>query len=95
MMDTTQRTIASRRNEIAPTSKTHRAEGIEICPICRGRAKASEPSFREMVLDGTCASVLVVILVTVCYLSEQWLERASHCALDRLIWSERIESWNR
>lgn len=95
MMNTSQRTIASHQSEDGSPDETHRADGIELCPICRGRANTSQPSIREMVLDGICASLLVVILVTVCYLSEQWLEQASHYALDRLIWSERIESWNR
>ena len=37
MMDTSQRTIASHRNAVALTSKTHRAEGTERCPLLRGR----------------------------------------------------------
>ena len=95
MMDMSQRTIVSHRNEIAFTGKTHQAEGIEACPFCGGGTNASRPSFKEMALDGICATVLFAILVPICYVSQQWLDQAGHHALDRLIWCERLESWNR
>jgi hypothetical protein len=51
-------------------------------------------SIREVLLNIVCAAVLLAILVPVVWFAEQWLERASQRAVDRMNWREPIENWN-
>ena len=53
------------------------------------------PSIHEMTVNVVCASLLLAIAVPAAWATEQWVGRQSHKVMDRMIWREPVESWNR
>jgi hypothetical protein len=88
------RVTTSQRREPTIMGEVQRSEVNEVCPQCGRRSNAPRLSIREVLLNSVCVAVLLAILVPAVWFAEQWLERASQRAVDRMIWREPIESWN-
>lgn len=52
-------------------------------------------SFREMAVNLICGCLLLSILIPAGLLAERWVEDAGHRFVDRMVWREPVESWNR
>jgi hypothetical protein len=52
-------------------------------------------SLREMAVNFICGCLLLSILIPVGVLAEHWVEDAGHRFVDRMVWRELVESWER
>ena len=94
MMNLLMRATTSLRKKSTISGKAQQSEVNELCPLCGRMSNPPRLSIREVLLNVVCAAVLLAILVPVVWFAEQWLERASQRAVDRMIWREPIENWN-
>jgi hypothetical protein len=48
-----------------------------------------------MAVNFICGCLLLSILIPVGVLAEHWVEDAGHRFVDRMVWRELVESWER
>jgi hypothetical protein len=48
-----------------------------------------------MVAAALCGALLLSVAVPACWATEQWVERQARRMLDRAVWHEPLDDWNR
>jgi hypothetical protein len=67
----------------------------ERCSQCGAPIPRSRITFREMAVNLICGCLLLSILVPAGLVAEHWVEDAGHRFVDRMVWREPVESWDR
>lgn len=67
----------------------------ERCPHCGAPVPFPRTTFRDIALNLVCGSLLLSILIPAGLLAEHWMEDAGHRLVDRMVWREPVENWNR
>lgn len=67
----------------------------ERCPRCGAPIASPRMSFGEMAVNLICGCLLLSILIPAGLMAEHWVEGAGHRFVDRMVWREPVESWNR
>lgn len=52
-------------------------------------------SMREIAVSLVCGCLLLSILIPAGLMAEHWMEDAGHRFVDRMVWREPVETWNR
>ncbi|HZY63772.1 MAG TPA: hypothetical protein VFE38_14720 [Edaphobacter sp.] len=52
-------------------------------------------SIREITVSVVCGGLLLSILNPAVLMAEHWMEDAGHRLVNRMVWREPVEDWNR
>jgi hypothetical protein len=93
-MRMTKKAIAAIWKVLTGLRKTHGSSVNDVCPSCGAKVTLPRPSIREVIVTSLGGCLLVVMLVSACWITEQWIEREGHRILDNMVWHEPLDSWS-
>jgi hypothetical protein len=73
--------------------KTKGSSVNDVCPSCGARVTLLRPPIREVAVTTVGGCLLAVMLVSACWITEQWIEREGQRILDNMVWHEPLDSW--
>ena len=74
--------------------KTQGSSVNDVCPSCGARVTLLRSSIREVAVTTVGGCLLAVMLVSACWITEQWIEREGQRILDNMVWHEPLDSWS-
>jgi hypothetical protein len=93
-MRMTKEAIATIWKALTGSGKTQGSSVNEVCLAYGARVTSPRASIREVVVTTVGGCLLAVMLVSVCWITERWIEREGHRILDNMVWNEPLDSWS-
>ena len=93
-MRTTKKAIVEIWKVLTGPRKTQGSSVNDVCPSCGARVTSPRPSIGEVAVTTVGGCLLVVILVSTCWISERLIEREGQRILDNMTWHEPLDSWS-
>ncbi len=89
------RSFASNWRRLKEQAEVPKSANREQCPRCGAPIIPLRLTIREIVIAGLCGALFLSVVVPACWATEQWVERQAQRMLDRTMWHEPLDDWNR
>ena len=89
------RSFASNWQRLTERAEAPKSANREQCPRCGGPIIPLRLTIREIVIAGLCGALFLLVVVPACWVTEHWVEGQAQRMLDRTVWHEPLDNWNR